>query len=157
MPVVRGAPEVPSVGADEFDFLPVSEQTGKKSRFRGALKHLMSDGVRTALRAHPGWALLEGKAKEGLHAMGAGAETYLRNTLNGPTKVAVAKKSALLDTTLIAQQLRKVKHDPSRCHRDLDFQPPLSFEESMQSFRNWYLTYLDAESSEWELLGEAAK
>jgi hypothetical protein len=39
----------------------------------------------------------------------------------------------------------------------LDFQPPLSFEESMQSFRNWYLTYLDAESSEWELLGEAAK
>ena len=156
MPVVRGEREISSVEAEVLGLAPISGHGVVKSRFRGVIKHLMSDEVRTALRVHPAWALLETKAKGSVHVLGAGAEDYLRNIFNGPTKVALAKRGELLDTNLIAQQLRKVKHDPSRCHNELAFQPPLSFAESMQSFREWYRTYLDADSPEWQLLGEAA-
>lgn len=158
-PVVRGKHEIPSLSADEFAPNPATADSAspqRKRRGRSAFKHLVSDEVRDALRLHPTWAALEAKAKGGIRLMGNGVEDRLRNTVTGPIKVAVMRPEEALDRVLIAQQLRGVKHDPARCHRELGFHPPLSFGESMGSFRDWYMEYFDAGSPEWTLLGEVA-
>ncbi len=156
-PVVRGLSEIPSLSADTFTFASNTGHGPSKVRYRGALRHLMSGEVREALRLHPAWALLETRAKRGVHGLGKRTENQLRTTFNGPTKVAITRTEELLDTNLIAQQLRKIKHNPASCYQELAFQPALSFPESMQSFRDWYRTYLDTDSPEWQLLGEVPK
>lgn len=158
-PVVRGNHEILSLSADEFSPAAASGASlspqGKRRR-PSAFKHLVSDEVRDALRLHPTWALIEAKAKGGIRLLGNDVEDRLRQTVSGPIKVPVMRQEEALDRTLIAQQLRGIKHDPARCHRELGFRPPLSFSESMGSFRDWYMEYFDAGSPEWALLAESA-
>lgn len=158
MPLVRGQRDIPGLPAEAFASTRATADhgvSGKRGR-GGTLKHLASDEVRDALRLHPVWAAMEARAKAGVRMLGKGTEERLRHTLSGPIKVPEAQLDEGIDRALIAQQLRGVKHDPSRCHRELAFQPPLSFADSMQSFRNWYNEYFDAGSPEWALLGEGS-
>jgi len=156
-PVMRGDGAIASMSADEFAAgLPgTSSQSASAFRMRGMLRHLVSSDVREALRGHPAWAAIEGTAKAGVRSLGKRTENYLRQAFDGPIKVPQARIEEAIDYNLVAQQLRGVKHDPSRSHQELGFQPPLSFSESMESFRRWYKTHLDVGSAEWELLGRA--
>lgn len=155
-PVIRGNPNIPCISVDEFDPGTVEQSPGRRKP-GGAIKHLASDEVRSALRLHPVWAFLENRVKSGIRLFGKGAEEYIRETLQGPIQIPVTRMDEALDRALIAQQLRGVKHDPSRCQRELGFSPYLSFAESMQSFRDWYIQYFQFGSPEWELLGDAVK
>ena len=157
LPVIRGSREIPEMGAEEFAAGAAIAGSGQPSKRHsgGALKHLMSDEVRSALRLNPTWAWLEAKAKTGVRTLGNGVEERLRTTLNGPIKVTVKRQEDELSRVLISQQLRGVRHDPSRCYRELGFDPPLSFAESMQSFRDWYTSHFEPDSPEWALLGDA--
>jgi nucleoside-diphosphate-sugar epimerase len=153
-PLVRGGSSILSMSAAEFAAIAgTSSQSPGKHHSVGMLKHLVSDEVRTALRLNPGFASIEKKAKRAVRRFGKGAEQRLRNSFNGPTKVTTGQTREVLDRALISQQLRDVKHNPERCQRELGFNPPLSFADSMQSFRDWYMTYLEADSPEWALLG----
>jgi nucleoside-diphosphate-sugar epimerase len=159
LPVVRGSAEIGEMDAGEFAATASTDigQAPGKRHSGGALKHLMSDEVRSALRLNSTWAAVETKAKAGMRMLGADVEGQLRTTFNGPIKVTVKRQEDALSRALIAQQLRDVRHDPSRCHRELGFAPPVSFAESMQSFRNWYKSHFESDTSEWTLLGEAAR
>lgn len=158
-PVLRDHPAIPSIRVEMFadDGAAPGPSPLRKQGLASALKHLASDEVRTALRGNPMWASMEKTAKGGVRLMGKGVEDRLRNTFAGPIKVAVARPEEMIDRPLIAQQLRGVKHDPGRCHRELGFTPPLTFAESMESFRNWYIEHFDLGSSEWAMLGKASR
>jgi len=157
-PVMRGGHEIRDMSSSEFAArLPaVSNTSSSKFRLHGMLRHLVSSEVREALRGHPAWAAMEGTAKAGVRSLGKRTENYLRYAFEGPVKVPQACIEDPIDYNLIAQQLRGVKHDPSRSLEELAFQPPLSYSESMESFRRWYREYLDVGSAEWKLLGCAA-
>lgn len=157
-PVLRDHTQIPSMSSAQFRAgeAPAGAGSKKKRGVGGALKHLASDEVRTALRQNPMWASIEKTAKGGIRFMGKRVEGRLRDTFNGPIKVATTQPEELMDWKLVGQQLRGVKHDPARCQRELGFAPPLTFEQSMQSFREWYGEHFDLESAEWKLLGEAA-
>jgi len=158
-PVLRDHPQIPSIGSVQFKEgeTHVGPGSVKKRGAGSALKHLASDEVRTALRQNPMWASIEKAAKGGIRFMGKRVESHLRDTFGGPIKVATVWPEELINTKLVAQQLRGVKHDPARCQRELEFAPPLTFEQSMQSFREWYGEHFDFGSDEWALLGVAAR
>ncbi len=156
-PILRDHPTIAGIDADAVA-KPATISAGGPARHRaGALKHLLSDDVRTALRLNPTWAAIEAKVKIGIRRLGKTTEEHLRTSLNGPIKVDIQRQEESIDRALIAQQLRMVRHDPSRCQRELGFQPPLTFAASMQSFRTWYRQHFEPHSAEWALLGTAAK
>lgn len=157
--VIRGDKEIPEISGDAYARMAViaSGRMSAKGRRGGALKHLMSDDVRSALRLHPVWAALEDTSKAGVRKLGKGVENRLRESFNGPLNVPIRRPVDNLDHALIAQQLRGVRHDPTRSYEKLRFTPPLSFTESMQSFRDWYVQHFEIDSPEWQLLGEAVK
>lgn len=157
--VIRDHPEIPNLSGNEFAQISATADVDRprSGPSNGPFKHLLSDEVRGALRLHPVWASLEARAKAGVRRLGRGTEDHLRNAISGPIKVQVARRDEPFDRNLIAQQLRGIKHDPSRSHRDLGFNPPLSFAQSMQSFRDWYVQHFEAGSAEWALLGRAAQ
>ena len=158
-PLLRGEPEIPNTSAAEFAAAAASmADAARPGPSPGsALKHLLSDEVRSALRLHPTWASLENKAKAGVRRLGKSTEDRLRSDLNGPIDVTIKQREDDLDRPLVGQQLRDVRHDPARCCRELGFSPPLSFAQSMQSFRDWYASHFEPASPEWALLGEAAR
>lgn len=156
-PLLRGKPEIPDMRAAEFTRSAAADAARPDRASGGALKHLLSDEVRSALRLHPKWAALENAAKAGIRKLGKGTEERLRSDLNGPIDVGIKRQPECLDRSLIRQQLRDVRHDPARCYSELGFSPPLSFAQSMQAFRDWYTSHFEPASPEWVLLGEAAR
>ncbi|WP_423823724.1 NAD-dependent epimerase/dehydratase family protein [Salinisphaera sp. SPP-AMP-43] len=155
-PVIRRPYSIESMPSEAFHpRRPASQPAPKASG--NALKHLISDEVREAFRRHPTWAAIEGAAKDAVRLLGNKAENYMRDVANGPIKVDMAQLETPLDTVLIAQQLRQVRHDPTESFATLGFQPIRSFDQSMSAFRQWYGEFFDIESQAWQLLAEGLR
>lgn len=155
-PIVRGPYAVESISAEEFNrHRPASQPAPQAAG--NALKHLISDEVREAFRRHPTWAAIEGAAKDAVRLLGSKAENYMRDVANGPIKVDIAQCETPLDTALIAQQLRQVRHDPTNSFATLGFEPVRSFDQSMLAFRQWYGEFFDIDSEAWQLLAEGLR
>lgn len=156
-PMIRKPFTLASLPAAQFEATLANNADPKPAALGNAFKHLISDEVREAFRLHPTWAAIEGAAKGAVRGLGSRTEDYMREVANGPIKVDAAQIETDLDTALVAQQLRKVRHDPSSAFSALPFQPIGSFEQSMQAFGAWYAEFFDAESPEWTLLGQGLK
>lgn len=156
-PLLRGKEGIPDISAAELGRENGTCSSTPNRQSRGALKHLMSDEVRSALRLNPTWAALENRVKAGVRKLGKDTEARLRSDLNGPIKVTIKRLQHPFDRVLVSQQVRDVRHDPSHCYRELGFTPPLSFAQSMQSFRDWYMSHFEPASPEWALLGDATR
>ena len=156
-PVLRQPFDLPSVAESEYLATLSPTPSAQPTVSGNALTHLVSDEVRTAIRLHPTWAAIEGAAKGAVRRIGGRTEDYMRDVAVGPMRVDQAVKARNEDTPLIAQQLRKVHHNPARAASDIDFVPPLSFDQSMARFRQWYTEYMAADTPAWSLLGEAFK
>lgn len=145
--------------------VPVASMSSKKFRneyahgndqptmhSRSALKHLMSDDVRAALRQNPRLASIEKKMRHGAELLGKQLESRLQRVVSGPIVVQKAWLSDPLNVALVAQQLRNVRHSSARARSDLGFQPKYSIRQSFADFRSWYESMCDVRSEEWQLL-----
>ena len=109
------------------------------------------------LRLNPRWARVEGAAKDMVRFFGDKAEGYMRGVTGGTIKVPTTYPADQQDSKLIAQQLRKVRHDPARGLAELNYTLPYTFDQSMTAFCNWYTTVFEGNSPEWQLLVESAR
>lgn len=156
-PMIRKPFTIASMSAAQFSATLPDNPNAEPATTGNAFKHLISDEVREAFRLHPTWAAIEGAAKSAVRSLGSRTEDYMREVANGPIKVDVNRIEPTLDTALIAQQLRQVRHDPSNAFSALAFQPIRSFEQSMQAFSAWYTEFFDTNTPEWALLGQSMK
>ncbi|MES1925717.1 NAD(P)-dependent oxidoreductase [Salinisphaera sp. T31B1] len=158
-PILRGAPDAPSITETEFREIHAREQAASAPAdvARSALRHLVSDEVREVLRLNPRWARVEGAAKDLVRMFGDKAEGYMRGVTGGIIKVPTTYPADGQDSRLIAQQLRKVYHDPARGLKELDYTLPYSFDQSMKAFCDWYTTVFEGNTPEWQLLVESAR
>lgn len=158
-PVLRTHAPIPPIDADvlkQSDLGLGNGPDGRGKRRGGALKHLISEEVREALKKHPTWAALESAGKSTVRVFGGRAERYVRRVANGPIRVPSTPLPDPFDRPLVSQQLRRVKHRPDRCLHDLSMELPIDFRQSMQHFNDWYRRYFDADSDAWQLLGHRA-
>lgn len=156
-PVIRPSAPIASISSENFAASNGATDSTQPAPSNSALKHLVSDEVREVLRLNPRWAAVENTAKKTVRKLGSIVETYAHDVAVGPIKVDMARIDPAIDTALISQQLRKVRHDPSAAFHALEFQPLRSLEQSMSAFCAWYTEFFDADSAEWALLGEGLK
>lgn len=158
-PILRGNAEIPSVSEAAFSEPHVGEHaaSGPAQVARSALRHLVSDEVREMLRLNQRWARVENAGKGMVRFFGDKAEGYMRGVTGGIIKIPTTYPIDLQDSKLISQQLRKVRHDPSRGMKELNYTLPYTFDQSMTAFCNWYTTVFEGYSPEWQLLVASAR
>jgi nucleoside-diphosphate-sugar epimerase len=122
----------------------------RMSPFR-SMKHLLSGDVRSAMRKDPLLAKVDGFFRGIAAFLGAPFEDRFRLWLSGPMHVARVTDEPRLQTPLCAQQLRGVRHSCRRAKREIGYDPPVSFERSMENFRDWYDTMTGRTGSSGDL------
>lgn len=151
-PLCRKGIPVPAMPVEEFELLVQPGVATANGRSASALKHLVSDEVRAALRQNQRLAGLEKAFRHGIALMGKPIETRLQRAVVGPIRVPKVAPAPALGVALISQQLRKVKHSSARARSNLGYTQKYSVRQSFEDFRSWYECFLDAGSSEWSLL-----
>ncbi len=151
-PLCRSGIPVPSISSARFKDEYGIGNAPATARSRSALKHLMSDEVRAALRQNPKLAAIEKKMRHGAELLGKPLESRLQRAVSGPIVVQKASLRDPLNVPLVAQQLRNVKHSSARARAELGFQPRYSIHQSFADFRSWYESMCDGRSEEWKLL-----
>lgn len=146
-----GATNVPSIGRAELERLVAAASAAPRSTLRGSLRHLISGDVRAALRKDPTLAKVEKLARGAVARLGHHLESRLRLGIEGPAPVSRPDPYAGLAVGLCAQQLRNVRHQILRAREVLDYEPPVSFAQSMADFRAWYRAFHGQDSSYWPI------
>lgn len=151
-PICRRGIPVPIESASEFQ-RTVQQNTGStESGSSSALKHLLSDEVRMALRRNRRWAALEKGLRQSVRLMGKPIESRFQRAVVGPMRVPKVSPTHPLDAALISQQLRKIKHSAARARSNLGYRQQYTVRQSFADFRSWYECFCDTGSSEWSLL-----
>ena len=119
---------------------------------RKTLRHLMSSGVRDALRKDPLIAQMEMLAKSAIRATPARLQTSLRKASGGEKRRRPAARGAATSVTLLRQQLRDVRYSTARAQEVLNYKPVISFDRSMTRFVDWYREALGWDTEWWPLL-----
>lgn len=151
-PLLRCSPKNLFISSEKFRDIYSSSGPKPPKPQGGAIRHLASDDVRRALRAHPRWAAVEKILRRAVARMGPQVEDRLREKLVGPVHVAKMSLSPELDVSLIAQQLREVRHSIEHARTELKYSPTYSVEKSFADFRDWYGAYCAVGTHEYALL-----
>jgi nucleoside-diphosphate-sugar epimerase len=119
---------------------------------RKTLRHLMSSGVRDALRKDPLIARMEVLAISAIRATPARLQTSLRKASGGEKRRRPPAKGPASSIALLRQQLRDVRYSTTRAHDVLKYKPVLSFDQSMTRFVDWYREAFGWDTEWWPLL-----
>lgn len=119
-----------------------------------AMKHLVSSGVREALREDPLLEKIDHVVRGSIDIFPKGVETFLRHTIEGPIQIAKVDTSHAYTSPFNAQQLRGVYHACERAERLLGYKPRYSFKESMERFSAWYKAMHGFDTEDWPLIRE---
>jgi hypothetical protein len=104
------------------------------------MKHIVSSEVREALRRDPLWAKCDIRLRRLAGLGGTAVEDRLRQSIEGPCRIAKVYDADRYSSRYNAMQLRGVWHRMDRAHQVLGYQPPLTFADSMTRFCLWYET-----------------
>jgi len=116
-----------------------------------AMKHLASSDVRAALRKDPLLERLDKAARGAVAHLPGNMELGLQHAIEGPRKIVKVVADEKPASRYVAQQLRHVTHSNKRARGVLNYEPLVSFEQSMANFRRWFIETRALFGPSWRL------
>jgi nucleoside-diphosphate-sugar epimerase len=102
-----------------------------------AARHLMSAPVRSALRDDPTWSRVENAAVRFARSR---LPSQIVDRIRSQPAPARPQSPASLENADVGQlkrQLRDVWHRPDKARRQLSYEPPITFQQSLSDFASW--------------------
>jgi nucleoside-diphosphate-sugar epimerase len=150
MPLAELSAPVPSISA--ADLVVPQPPPARPATLWRSLKHLVSSDVREALRRDPLLAKFDMRMRRLAALGGKGMEDRLRESIEGPLKVAKVHSVNRYSSRYVPMQTRDVWHKIDRAREVLGYEPLFSFAESMARFQVWYRTMHGFGESYWPLV-----
>jgi nucleoside-diphosphate-sugar epimerase len=149
-PLAEREEPLPSISLDEANrrYRASGAATGSVKR---TLKHLVSSEVNVALRQDPYLKQIDDLIRWPVKVMGKDTKKKIKRWIKGPQRVAKIGDDAAIDPTLVATQLRGVRHSCDRARAAIGYDPPHSFEESVAIFRRWYTVTHGFDLESWSM------
>jgi len=139
-PLVATSHAIGSIGRDELAAALARTRTKPPIRVSRALLHLVSSDMRQALRKDPLWERVDTALRGWVGKLGTKVERRIRHRVEGPIPVAKRSPRREFHIPMCAQQLRSATQSIDKARKELGYEPPFSFGESMEAFRRWYTT-----------------
>jgi nucleoside-diphosphate-sugar epimerase len=149
LPLAELKGPVPNIPASSLPSAP-AVAARKASLWRSA-KHLVSSDVREVLRRDPLLAKFDVRMRKLARVGGRRMEDRLRDSIEGPIKVAKVPDRNPYSSRYNAMQLRDVWRRIDRARETLGYRPVFGFSESMARFRLWYETMHGVGEDYWPL------
>lgn len=149
-------PQLPLPSMSTAEALQRIESTKlRKATFGGALKHLVSSEVRTALREDPFFSRTEASLK---YLAGFLPSSMIRKLKEGAGGGVVVRKRSdrgpKPDSMVMWRQLRRLTFAIGKARSELGYEPQVDCGRSQRAFAAWYSTHAGVGGENSDLLGQ---
>jgi nucleoside-diphosphate-sugar epimerase len=149
LPLAELTSPIANISAAELASPPIASQP--PNSLWQSFKHLASSEVRAAIRRDPRWARVDTKLRKLVALTGTAMEDQVRHSIEGPRKIEKLYEPQRFSSRYTTMQLLGVCHRIDRARDILGYEPQLSFSQSMERFRLWYMAMHGFAQPYWPL------